>query len=174
MALVTSFSPISDPSAEILILGSMPGVLSLTANQYYAHPRNGFWPIMALIYGFKPSIDYAQRMDCLIANKVAVWDVLQCCVRPGSLDSAIVNGSRIANDFEAFFKLHPNIQLVAFNGSEAEKSFNNLVLSKIENHANLKHIKFIRLPSTSPAHTLALQEKIEIWQKALFVNHPLA
>lgn len=174
MALVTSFSPICNQSAQILILGSMPGVLSLSANQYYAHPRNGFWPLMASIYGFKSDIDYARRVASLITNKVAVWDVLQCCVREGSLDSAIVNGSRIANDFEAFFELHPNIKLVAFNGLEAEKSFNRLVLTKTVNQANLKQIKFIRLPSTSPAHTLALQEKIEIWQKALLVNHRLA
>lgn len=169
MTLVTSFSPISNQSAQILILGSMPGVLSLNAHQYYAHPRNGFWTIMASICGFNSGTDYAHRVACLIENKVAVWDVLQCCVRQGSLDSSIVNGSRVANDFEAFFAQHTNIKLIAFNGLEAEKSFNSLVLSKIINQPNFKHMHYVRLPSSSPAYTQALQQKIEAWKKALVI-----
>ena len=173
MTQVTSFSPISNQSAQILILGSMPGVLSLKANQYYAHPRNGFWPIMANIYGFKSDIEYEQRVACLIKNQVAVWDVLQCCVRQGSLDSSIVNGSRIANDFNAFFKQHPNIKLIAFNGAEAEKSFRTLVLKNMDlknlvlNQTSSNNMKYVLLPSTSPANTQSLQSKTDVWKKAL-------
>ena len=163
MTQVTSFSPISNQSAQILILGSMPGVLSLKANQYYAHPRNGFWPIMASIYGFKSDIEYEQRTACLIKHQVAVWDVLQCCVRPGSLDSSIVNGSRIANDFKTFFEQHPNIKLIAFNGAEAEKSFRTLVLNPVSSNS----MKYVLLPSTSPANTQSLQSKTDVWKKAL-------
>ena len=168
MTQVTSFSPISNQSAQILILGSMPGVLSLKANQYYAHPRNGFWPIMANIYGFKSDIEYEQRTACLIKHQVAVWDVLQCCVRPGSLDSSIVNGSRIANDFKTFFEQHPNIKLIAFNGAEAEKSFRTLVLKNLVlNQASSNSMKYVLLPSTSPANTQSLQSKTDVWKKAL-------
>jgi len=168
MTQVTSFSPISNQSAQILILGSMPGVLSLKANQYYAHPRNGFWPIMANIYGFKSDIEYEQRTACLIKHQVAVWDVLQCCVRPGSLDSSIVNGSRIANDFKTFFEQHPNIKLIAFNGAEAEKSFRTLVLKNLVlNQASSNSMKYVLLPSTSPANTQSLQSKTDAWKKAL-------
>ena len=180
MTQVTSFPPISNQSAQILILGSMPGVLSLKANQYYAHPRNGFWPIMANIYGFKSDIEYEQRTACLIKHQVAVWDVLQCCVRPGSLDSSIVNGSRIANDFKTFFEQHPNIKLIAFNGAEAEKSFRTLVLKSmvlknmdlknlVLNQASSNGVKYVLLPSTSPANTQSLQSKTNVWKKALLM-----
>jgi len=173
MTQVTSFSPISNQSAQILILGSMPGVLSLKANQYYAHPRNGFWPIMANIYGFKSDIEYEQRAECLIKHQVAVWDVLQCCVRQGSLDSSIVNGSRIANDFKTFFEQHPNIKLIAFNGAEAEKSFRTLVLKSMDlknlvlSQTSSNSMKYVLLPSTSPANTQSLQSKTDVWKKAL-------
>ena len=163
MSVVTCFSPIANESANILILGSMPGLASLNAIQYYAHPRNGFWRIMAGIYGFNAFADYETRVNCLIQSKVAVWDVLQSCERPGSLDSAIVSGSRIANDFESFFERHSNIRLIGFNGSEAENSFKKLVLNKLD----LIGFNYIRLPSSSPANTLSIEQKTLIWKKAL-------
>jgi hypoxanthine-DNA glycosylase len=168
MSFVTSFQPIADKSAQVLILGSMPGVLSLRANQYYAHPRNAFWPIMASLYDFNPHSTYDSRVQSLKESHIAVWDVLHSCVRMGSLDSAIVNGSRIANDFRSFFKHHPNIKLIAFNGSEAEKSFKTYVLRELDLHeVGISDVNFVRLPSTSPAHTQSLQQKIEAWRKAL-------
>ena len=163
MNTITSFPPIADQSARVLILGSMPGVLSLKANQYYAHPRNAFWRIMASIYGFDAGLPYQQRVEKLCAMGVAVWDVLHTCVRAGSLDSAIENKSRIANDFHSFFLQHPHIQLIAFNGAEAEKSFNALSLPSLD----LEEMRLVRLPSTSPAHTLSLEQKIALWHQGL-------
>lgn len=81
------FNPITNQSAKILILGSMPGVKSLEANEYYAHPRNAFWPIMNAIFGFDAALPYTQRIAALKAANVALWDVLQQCERTGSLDS---------------------------------------------------------------------------------------
>ena len=141
----------------------MPGLASLKANQYYAHPRNSFWRIMANIYGFSAEAEYLSRVESLTNSGVAVWDVLQSCERPGSLDSAIVPGTRACNDFKLFFEQFTEIELIAFNGSEAQSSFNKLVLPKIE----LKDFHYVRLPSTSPAHTLALEQKTNLWKKAL-------
>ncbi len=163
MNTVTSFPPVAETSAHTLILGSMPGVLSLKANQYYAHPRNAFWRIMASIYGFDADSPYEDRVRRLTASGIALWDVLHTCVRTGSLDSAIDNSSQIANDFTLFFEQHPNIELVGFNGAKAEESFNKLSLPQL----NIKGINFVRLPSTSPAHTLTLEQKITIWRNAL-------
>lgn len=163
MSVVTSFPPIADKSAQLLILGSMPGVLSLKASQYYAHPRNAFWPIMANLYNFSLDSSYQDRVQSLKESKIAVWDVLHSCIRAGSLDSAIVNGSRITNDFRSFFKHYPNIKLVAFNGTEAEKSFKTSVLRKLD----MCDMRFVRLPSSSPAHTQSLQQKIEAWKALL-------
>ena len=168
MAPITSFNPIADQSAQILILGSMPGILSLKANQYYAHPRNAFWHIMSSIYGFDVGLPYERRTEALKASQVALWDVLHSCVRQGSLDSAIEAGSRVPNDFQSFFSHHPNIRLVGFNGNEAERSFNQYVLPKL----NITNIGFVRLPSTSPAHAISLEKKTEVWREALdFKSH---
>ena len=163
MRVVTSFHPLADHSAQILILGSMPGVVSLKANQYYAHPRNAFWAIMGDLYNFNANSAYENRVLSLKKYHVAVWDVLHTCVRPGSLDSAIEQGSRVCNDFRAFFQQHPNIKLIAFNGIEAEKSFKKYVLSELK----LLNMRFVRLPSSSPTHTQVLEQKIDAWRKAL-------
>ncbi len=174
MSVVTSFQPIADKSAQMLILGSMPGVLSLKAGQYYAHPRNAFWPIMASLYNFSLHSTYDSRVQSLKASRIAVWDVLHSCVRTGSLDSAIVNGSRIANDFRSFFKHHPNIKIVAFNGTEAEKSFKTYVLRELDmRELDLGDVTFVRLPSSSPSHTKPLAQKIEAWRKALINPRPV-
>ncbi|MEO0557767.1 MAG: DNA-deoxyinosine glycosylase [Bacteroidota bacterium] len=141
----------------------MPGVASLNAHQYYAHPRNAFWPIMADIYGFDVKLPYESRIDKLVMSGVAVWDVLSECIRPGSLDSDIKTGSRVANDFATFFNKHPKISKIGFNGLEAHKSFNKYVLPDI----NSDEMSLIQLPSTSPAHTLRLDEKIRIWRDKL-------
>ena len=165
---VTSFTALSLPSAKVLILGSMPGVASLNAQQYYAHPRNSFWPIMARIVGFDVSAAYGARVAALTCSGVALWDVLQSCVRPGSLDSSIQAGTRVANDFAAFSQAHPGIRLVCFNGAEAQQSYNRHVRPGL----NLQEVHYVRLPSTSPAHAMAFADKLAAWQEAL--QHPVA
>ena len=160
MKPINSFAPIAHPSAGLLILGSIPSIASLEANQYYAHPRNAFWPIMSAIYAFDATLSYELRQKALRSAGVAVWDVLQTCVRTGSLDSSIQTGSRIPNDFSTFFKHHPHIRLIAFNGSEAERYFRKTVMPTL----NLDGIELIKLPSTSPAHTISFKEKLAAWQ----------
>jgi hypoxanthine-DNA glycosylase len=160
---VTSFKPLSLPCAKVLILGSMPGVASLTAQQYYAHPRNSFWPIMGAIAGFDATTGYDERVHALTHAGIALWDVLQSCVRAGSLDSAIQAGTRVPNDFEAFFAAHPGIRLVCFNGAEAQQSYARHVLPDL----NVAGLHYVRLPSTSPAHALAPETKLAAWRAAL-------
>ena len=87
MARVQSFAPVIGERPRILILGSMPGVASLDAVQYYAHPRNVFWPIMAELFSIDASVEYAQRIEQISAALVILWDTLKRCYRPGSLDS---------------------------------------------------------------------------------------
>ncbi|MFM9980077.1 MAG: DNA-deoxyinosine glycosylase, partial [Burkholderiales bacterium] len=106
----------------------MPGAASLAADQYYAHPRNHFWPIMGRLFGAGPELPYAKRVRRLKSCGIAVWDVLESCVRPGSLDADIEEGSIAVNDFAGFFDAHPRIGAVFFNGAKAESAYRRHVL----------------------------------------------
>lgn len=155
-----SFPPIIGTEPKVLILGSMPGVASLEAQQYYAHPRNAFWPIMATLFSMQTDWPYARRCQHLAEAGIAVWDVLKACHRPGSLDQHIDPASIEANDFRSFFNLYPGIRAVFFNGSKAEQLFRRHSLP------TLPHLpELTRLPSTSPAHaSLNFSQKLAAWQ----------
>ena len=118
-ALAYSFEPVAQADARILILGSMPGRDSLRAAQYYAHPRNAFWRIMADILHFDAGVPYQNRTAALSAARIALWDVLHSCRRPGSLDSSIEANTVVVNDFQSFFLRYAGINAVIFNGSKA-------------------------------------------------------
>jgi len=166
MSRVRSFPPVSAPDATRLILGSMPGARSLAENQYYAHPQNAFWRIAGALFDFDPAQPYAQRCEALRTAGVALWDVLGECVRPGSLDSAIVEASIAANDFAGFLTAHPSIRLICFNGAKAEQSFTRHVLAQLS--PRHRDIPRHRLPSTSPAHAgMRFETKLAQWQSVL-------
>ena len=152
-----SFPPISSPDSTLLILGTMPGTKSLELQQYYGHPRNNFWPIIFKIVSEDYTDNYESRKSILLKNNIALWDVLQFCDRIGSLDSAIKN--EISNDFDVFFKKHPNIKTIAFNGHKAAALFKKY----INTAANYQ---LITLPSTSPANAgKTFDSKLSEWKK---------
>ena len=158
--LCYSFPPIVGSEPRILILGSMPGVASLEAQQYYAHPRNAFWPIMADLFDLDKNWPYPRRCEHLARAGITVWDVLKACHRPGSLDQHIDPASIEANDFQHFFIQHPGIEAVFFNGGKAEQLFKRHVLPTVAEPPTLA-----KLPSTSPAHaSLSFNQKLEAWR----------
>ncbi len=160
---VTGFAPESRPDARVLVLGTMPGVASLTANRYYAHPRNAFWPIAAALLGFDAALPYEARIAALNGARVALWDVLAACVRPGSLDAAIDAKSAQANDFAGFLAAHPGIVRICFNGGGAQGLFRRHVLPGLsQSHP---HLEYAALPSTSPAHAaMPFAAKLAAWR----------
>lgn len=165
LPLNLSFPPIADRNASILILGSMPSVKSLEQQQYYAHPRNAFWPIMSSMFNIDNDLAYPQRCEYLLANKIAVWDVIKTCQRQGSLDQAIVPASMIANNFNVFLQQHPHIRQICFNGTKAEQVFNRYVLPTLSEQQ--KKIVRCKLPSTSPAHAaMKFEQKLVLWRQA--------
>ncbi len=162
MNAVEGFPPIEAPDARVLILGSIPSAESLRRGEYYGHPRNAFWPLMARLFWKGRELPYAQRCAALRAHRIALWDVLRACTRPGSLDGNIVGSSERANDFPAFFAAHPLIRAVFFNGAKAEQSFRRRVLPVLERPPTV----LIRLPSTSPAMaSLRFEQKLEAWRR---------
>jgi double-stranded uracil-DNA glycosylase len=157
------FPPIARPDARVLILGSLPGRMSLQMQQYYAQPQNSFWRIMGALFGAGPEQPYAVRTRTLCAAGIALWDVCRAAVRPGSLDSAIDLASVVPNDFVAFFAAHPRIRLVCLNGGTAARLFDRFVVPRLP--AALAGLPAVRLPSTSPAHaSLRFEQKLELWQ----------
>lgn len=161
MTEVHSFPPVAAANATRLILGSMPGVASLTAGRYYAHPRNSFWPLIEAVLRLPAGLDYAARCEALIQHRIALWDVLQRCERPGSLDAAIAPQTMVANDFAGFLQQHPQIKTVYFNGQGAAAMWKRLVVPVLP--ATLK-LATCLLPSSSPAHAgMPLAEKQKRW-----------
>ena len=161
MAQAWSFPPLARADARVLILGSMPGAESLRRREYYAHPHNQFWPIMGALFGAGRELPYARRVERLLEHGVAVWDVLKRCERSGSLDSAIVRDSEVANDFRAFFRRHPDIGAIFFNGARSEAVFARRVSPRLGG----RPLRCTRLPSTSPAHAgLSRAAKLAAWR----------
>lgn len=160
------FAPIAAPNACILVLGSLPGTKSLLEQEYYAHPQNAFWPIMREMYGIDGN--YADRCKGLIESRVALWDVLQASVRPGSLDADIREDTARANNFAQFFALHPDVRSIFFNGKKAEKLFMRMVVDKSAPAINLAEVRLQGLPSTSPAYAaMRFSGKLAAWKSAL-------
>ena len=151
-----SFPPIADEKTRVLVLGSMPGAASLAAGEYYAHPRNAFWPILFALWGLPPQEDYQKKVAHALAHRVAIWDVVKQCHREGSGDASI-RGAQI-NDFGAFFMRHPQIHTVFFNGRLAESVFRRYGKEAAGNRS------LVPLPSTSPAYTLPFERKMEAWR----------
>ncbi|MGZ8165681.1 MAG: DNA-deoxyinosine glycosylase [Methylobacter sp.] len=164
MSDIEGFAPIVSPNASLLILGSMPGAVSLLKQQYYGHPGNAFWPIMGALFAAYPELDYQQqRKEILLENGVAVWDVLQSCKRLGSLDSNIKLSSITINDFTSFFNEYQLIKRVYFNGGMAEKIYKKHILPTL--NKCFSYLQYQRLPSTSPAFALfRLEQKIAAWE----------
>lgn len=158
----SGFAPIAGSDPTILILGSLPGIRSIEAGEYYAHARNAFWPIMRELYGIDGG--YAERCAQLTQHGIAVWDVLRSSVRPGSLDSDIRLETAAPNDFAGFFAAHSAVARIGFNGRKAEDLYRRLVLPSLRAPTH----ELVSLPSTSPAHAAMLfDKKLEIWRSML-------
>lgn len=150
--------PVVDERARVMILGSFPSAASLAAGQYYAHPRNQFWPILsALLARPLVGLPYEQRLAVVRDAGIGIWDVYGHCQREGSLDAAIRRGE--ANDFAALKGNAPQLGRICFNGRTAGRFAPTLAALGFET---------LTLPSTSPAHAgLSFAAKLTQWREAL-------
>jgi double-stranded uracil-DNA glycosylase len=149
--------PVIDAGIETLILGSFPSTASLARGQYYGHPRNHFWPLLAAILDEPlPQMAYPDRLVCLLAHRIGVWDVIGECARAGSLDSAIRDAT--GNAFAPLLAGTPRLRRVCFNGATAARQAGWFEARGYPVH---------RLPSSSPAYTIGFDAKLARWREAL-------
>jgi hypoxanthine-DNA glycosylase len=155
-AVLRGLAPVATPEARLLVLGSFPGVASLAAQQYYAHPRNHFWPILSALWGVDlAGRGYAQRLAEARRRGLAIWDVYAACRRDGSLDSAIEAAQ--PNDLAGLVARLPKLAAIAHNGGESARAM------RVTRALGLP---VYRLPSTSPANaSWSFERKLAAWRE---------
>lgn len=162
-----SFPPVIGGEAKVLILGSLPGEESLRQGQYYAYRHNAFWPIMGKLLAFDPSLPYEERLECLKAAGVALWDVIGSARRKGSLDLHIREIE--PNPVARLLSGNPGIGFIGCNGAQ---SYTQLKRSAPELFSK-NPLVIARLPSTSPAAAaMRFEEKLAAWRIVLDFLQP--
>lgn len=155
-----SFPPVLPDSPRVLILGSMPGGMSLEKQEYYGNPRNHFWHILFELLQQEPLTDYEEKINFVKRHQIALWDTIGACYREGSLDSKITAAE--PNGIQSLLLAYPTIQLIACNGTKSYQ-----MLYRYFNVEAL-NVKVIKLPSTSPIpgrYTKTFAGKVEAWKQ---------
>jgi TDG/mug DNA glycosylase family protein len=154
---VRSFAPVASDAPLVLILGSMPSVLSIRSERYYGNERNHFWRLLAAVLGEPERADYAERVAMLGRRRIALWDVMRSCVRPGSLDKDIRDEE--PNDVAGLLERNPTIRALCFNGRTAEKMYFK--------YNSLKNgLEYLLLPSSSPVPRRVVktfEDRLAVW-----------
>lgn len=154
--------PVATADARVLVLGSLPGRVSIERQQYYANPRNAMWDIVEQYLHVARDQEYDSRAQALRESGVALWDVLAFAERKGSLDSAIVSGTEVPNDIVGFVREHPDVEVILLNGSKAARLFRRFAQPALK--AAGIQVGVIQLPSTSPANTrYTAARKLKAW-----------
>ena len=186
---LVGLAPLVSDRTRLLILGSFPGVASLAAQQYYAHPQNQFWAILTAIFACSPSpvckVSYKRCSNWLLEQGLGVWDVYASCERAGSLDSAIRNAQ--VNDFASLAQRCPNLAAIAHNGGESFKHAKRVTWSlsaagppqgakaasggsaaREAASVGATPLPVYRLPSTSPANaSWSFERKLAAWREVM-------
>lgn len=160
-AVLEGLAPVVDANTRLIVLGSFPGVASLQAQQYYGHPRNQFWPILAVLWGVDlKCAPYEQRLAQARRHGLGLWDVYARCRRAGSLDSAIEAAQ--LNDLASLARIAPGLRAIVHNGGESARAMV---------HTRALGLPVTRLPSTSPANaSWSFERKLGAW-RAAFEDH---
>jgi hypoxanthine-DNA glycosylase len=156
MTLKRSFAPVIDAHVRLLILGSLPGEMSLAQSQYYGNPQNRFWHLMSeVIRTDLRACDYPSRLQTLLQHGVGLWDVVAQANRTGSLDGNIRNHAH--NDLAGLVATLPRLRAIAFNGGTAARIGMQALGARAGDY------RIFKLPSSSPAYTLPYAEKLAAW-----------
>ena len=157
LAVKRCFAPVVDARTRILVLGSLPGEKSLAEGQYYAHRQNRFWHLIGAVIGIDlPAQDYPSRLGSLLQHRIGLWDVVAQAQRKGSLDSQI--RAHASNDLPSLLATLPELAVIAFIGGMAAKLGARALAGQPVAPA------IVKLPSSSPAHTVPYADKLLAWQ----------
>ena len=150
------FPPVTRADTRVLVLGSLPGVVSLARKQSYAHPQNQFWRLMGrVIERDLVPLDYEARLQALLDAGVGLWDTVAAATRRGSLDADI--RLHAASDLAALVDTLPQLGAVAFNGGTSARIGRAQL-------AGAEGLDLVDLPSSSPAYAMrTLEQKLEAW-----------
>ena len=158
MSECQSFDPVADTDSRLLILGSMPGIRSLQMQQYYGHPQNRFWKVLANVFQAEVPGTIEEKKAFLLEHRIAVWDVIGQCEITGSSDSSIRNV--VPNPISKILET-TKIEQIFVNGKKAEQLYQRYIYPQTKRNA-------ICLPSTSPANASWNLEKLtEAWKIVL-------
>jgi hypoxanthine-DNA glycosylase len=152
------------PHTRLIVLGSFPSAASLQAGEYYAHPRNHFWPLLSALWGVDlRALPYRERLQAVLQRGLGIWDVYAHCRREGSLDSAIHDAE--FNDLAGLKRQAPLLEAIAHNGGESARAMR---------FTRSLGVAVWRLPSTSPANaSWSFERKRAAWHEA-FTAHGIA
>jgi len=158
MSAKRCFPPVVDANTRVLVLGSLPGEVSLAQGQYYANKQNKFWSLIGDVIGCDlVGMAYSDRLDSLLEHHIGLWDVVAEARRVGSLDSNIRGHE--SNDLIALVETLPKLLAIAFNGGTAAK-IGTKTLGEMG-----KRYQLVNLPSSSPAHaSVSYVEKLLAWR----------
>jgi hypoxanthine-DNA glycosylase len=154
--LKASFPPVVDPRTRILVLGSLPGEISLARGQYYANPQNQFWRLIGAVMGAElTGLGYEARLERLLEARVGLWDVIATAERAGSLDAAI--RGHTPNELADLAASLPELRAIGFNGGTSAR----IGRKALEGRGDWA---LVPLPSSSPAFTRPFSEKLREWK----------
>lgn len=148
-------APVFNQNSKILILGSFPSVKSREGNFFYHHRQNRFWKVIAGVYGYAVPDTIEEKKELLLANGIALWDVVASCEIEGSSDNSIKNV--IPNDLSLVLK-QADITKIYTNGATASRLYRKYCYEKTG-------MEDVKLPSTSPANAaFSLERLMEVWK----------
>lgn len=164
--LVTGLEPVVGAGPRVLVLGSMPGQISLDRGEYYANPQNRFWRVMERIAAVPATATYEERVSHLTSAGIALWDTLKQCSRIGSLDARIDDRTAVPNEITGFLANHPTVQRIVFNGRKAAQLYARLIEPELTGEMR-RGLQTAAAPSTSAANTrVRLEQLVHAWALA--------
>jgi hypoxanthine-DNA glycosylase len=162
MTTVHPIAPVWDENSRVLVLGSFPSVKSRETGFYYGHPQNRFWPLLARLLAVPTPQTIEEKKALLLANHIALWDVVAACEITGSSDSSIRNV--VPNDLSPLLA-GSQIQKIFCNGALAHKLYTR-------HQQPLTGLEATRLPSTSPANAQLGMERLEAEWRCVISGTP--